>query len=272
MSIWKVECKICFEPCLIPVSFTCFPCNADPGTPSCNSMTRVCLQCARKYLELDRPRRERSLQKRCILCRAVTNPRRLNAVRSYTKDYLLMTLDPRMDYECVHSECSFRGTQMEMDHHIRSDCVFRDVHCNGCHTYIRSGLLQAHVRSECPGYIQCRYCDDMILQISMDGHLSSKHQIIRCMLCNMFVHQDFPGMQTHLARDCPLRVVQCVSCGASVIANELKTHYNTKIEWVRSHIRTLEAQLKEYTFVLENYRKILYDLETCIDDNMKSSM
>lgn len=260
-----IECKICFEPCVIPVSFTCFPCSqSEMGMPSCNSMTRVCLSCARRYLELDRPRRQRSDEKRCLFCRAVVNPRRLNALKSYTKDFLIMSMDPRTDYPCVHPGCPFTGTQMELDHHVREDCPLRDCTCSGCHAYIRFCDRDDHIRSGCPGYKKCRYCEERILIVprsSMDDHLVAHHQMERCSSCHMLVHTEYPGMQAHRSQYCPARILNCNLCGASVVASDMENHYRMKIDWVRGVLFQLETQASETNRLLDHYRNVLYNLE-----------
>lgn len=215
------ECSFCLEDVRIPVRFRCFPCVPNLSGPSCHSIRRVCLLCARTYLELNKEASNRSTRKKCPTCPSVTNCRRLNASNAYEKDYRMMAEDPRTDYACFHKDkgCAFVGNQMDLDKHMKT-CDHRTVSCRDCHDMFPMTFEKQHEQT-CPHRFSCRICEERIRVVDATSHFMNAHQSTLC-VCDEFVSLD--RIAFHRSRECPRRRIRCEECGHEVYAMNRKTH------------------------------------------------
>lgn len=171
-----IICLICHERVRIPVQITCFPCHQEP--PSCHDISRVCMLCARRYLQLDKPNVLRSPRVRCLTCDAVTSPPSLNSSTCYRKDYLLMSLDTET-YSCPN--CNYHGSQTELDRHVEHMCDYRIVRCPAsggdgrCGVSYRACDERTHM-SECYFYVFCWECVDYIHKDAYFFHMHTHHR------------------------------------------------------------------------------------------------
>lgn len=172
-----MECAICKEYVRVPVRFKCFPCDRNVYEPTCNSVLRVCMHCAREYLQLNQPRHKRAPWKRCLLCHEQTSPALLNAKTAYEKDYLLMSLDKRTDIPCPYDDCIFQGNQNELDRHMRMECPYRITFCNNCRLFYVSEQWTSH-RDVCKGWQSCGICKEFLPRRELAEHQWSVHRIV----------------------------------------------------------------------------------------------
>lgn len=255
-SSQTLECRICLGGCVLPVMLTCFPCSIPrPNTgPGCHSLLRVCMRCARRYLQLDRAPHHREARKRCLLCRSRVDLPSLASDGSdvYIKDYLLMSLDPGISHPCPYAPCTFRGSQMEIDAHLRSDCGHRPTLCDGCGAHVPLCERDLHIRTACPGYTACEICEASILRTAWMAHRSQAHGQAPCAQCGLpitvdphknNIQEDIDTvMMRHWQTECPFRPVQCRYCGETLWACHLESHYAAKAETLRASMGILRAE------------------------------
>ena len=253
-SMHSIECRICLtSPPLIPVWFTCFPCRRDPANPTCSSLCRVCMTCARKYLESDMKKAERSTRKRCLQCQAFVNPKTLTVSNpGYEKDFLMMSLDSRKRHCIFHDRgCEYMGTQMEILHHSLQECAERDKPCDGCHKVMRANKLSKHIE-ECNYYEACPYEKNCgyWLKRKMEDHLRDVHQRKVCSLCSDMVPLE--DVEQHEQEECVMRLLKCTICGNHYTEMDSVNHFigdlsnlyeKKKKQW--STIRTMYEEMED---------------------------
>lgn len=251
----EIQCPICHSECRIPVRFKCFPCPNDPGKPNCSSVIRVCLSCAREYLQLNKPRSHRVEERKCLLCPAVCAPRRLNATLAYEKDFLIMTMDTNT-YSCFHSEqgCDFTGRQNELDRHIQHECPHRTIFCTYCNTFYMARDMDTHKR-ECSGWFLCHYCQQYVQVEKMDAHYR-EHHVERCNQCGEFVSSG--DLQQHKHTRCLFRNVECTLCNTRMYACLLRDHLHKHLSDARQRIARATRTIAHETETME---QVLYMLK-----------
>lgn len=183
----NVICSICHDNVRVPVRFTCFPCKNEPGRPSCNSITRICLHCAREYLQLNKKRSDRISSRKCITCPATVRCSNLQAITSYEKDFFMMAHDPHNQYSCFHDKqgCDFQGTQNQLDHHLQTECRFRIISCRLCKLYYQA-LQEEHHLSSCPERFCCFHCEEFVPYQEERQHYLG-HDLKKCPYCYQWV-------------------------------------------------------------------------------------
>jgi len=238
-----LQCPICMECPRVPVKFICFPCTKrDPSRPSCHSMSRSCLVCARNYLELNKAKETRSHRKKCLFCPEECYPEMLNASRAYEKDFLLMSMDTEKTHKC-HS-CDFTGGQTELDHHLRLECPDRFEYCTHCRKSFQVSDNE-HKRS-CPLYVNCRMCPDYILADKIQEHYQSAHSRRLCSYCTGL----FPMHEEH---ECGYQVVSCTICHANIFMKNRASHYQDHVADCRGSIGLLRTELAMTEAQLHHY-------------------
>lgn len=241
----NIVCCICHEAVRVPVRFICFPCQRPPNQPSCNSITRVCLMCAREYLQLNKPRSQRTHSRKCLTCPATVRCSHLNAFLAYEKDYLFMSFDTHSHYSCFyrHQGCEFQGTQNELDHHLQSDCLYRIISCSHCKMYYEARNTTHHL-TECPQLFCCHLCGVYLSIKNKDEHLVTIHSLRRCPYCQEWIHlSNFPQ---HL-QTCPERPCECVQCHQMI---ERKEMYNHLVNHVQCNQREIEQSQQHISHLL----------------------
>lgn len=171
-----LDCAICKDLVSVPVRLKCFPCDTRRNGPTCNSVIRVCLSCARGYLQLNTPREERDLWRKCLVCSSFTAPPLLNAKSAYEKDYLVMSMDKRTDIECPHEGCSFTGNQNELDRHLGTECTFRVAYCQDCREFYRCDKWETHCKT-CRGWRECILCKKKLRRRDLRQHQQHDHNL-----------------------------------------------------------------------------------------------
>lgn len=223
------ECAICFETAKVPVRLICFPCKTTPGRPSCHSLTRVCLLCARRYLELDKPRNQRAYTKRCLTCTSTVRPSTLNASKAYEKEFLLMRFDGEKgnEYECsyVPDGCTYRGTQLQLDVHMGTECLFRTMSCEFCKTYFVAHQQEQHLH-QCTYCTTCKECGKRVGITKVEQHLKEVHQLVPCEDCHQYVKET--DMERHRNELCEYRSLLCMLCMTSVPFCHWKLHLQSE--------------------------------------------
>lgn len=245
----SMECPICQSDVLLPVHFTCFPCEC--GEDYC-----VCLQCARTYLQLNKDRHERVPQRKCVLCPRVVNPSSLSVEsRCLRKNRIYMRLDPAV-HPCFHTGCDFRGTQCELERHLEKECLQRTVRCP-CGASFSVASAQDHQKG-CCHYTQCRVCE---AHVPLDGwkkHLRREHDLVACShvgcLDTMAPHQ----LEKHLVSECRHRLVSCTFCREKKIFHGMATHMSRHLAESRYRVdvaaETLLVAQKDLASVMEAQR------------------
>ena len=235
------ECPICLDVLKIPVKFTAFKCPQKIGSPNCHSITRVCLSCARDYLQLNTPRSQRDLRKKCLLCPSSVELKTLNAYNSYEKDFRMMAMDIKNDYECVHVShgCHFQGTQNELDRHLQHECLFRYIFCDCCRQSYIAHDKKKHIET-CIGYTSCQYCYEILKKEYMDQHIYQKHMKCICYTC--LDHFDICVIDSHM-KICPEKYLKCEECQLNVKNKDIKSHYEKHIQTYQEKIMKCEKQI-----------------------------
>lgn len=238
-----IICLICHDPVRVPVQLTCFPCQRGDGGKSCNDMTRICLECARTYLELDKPFFARRTCIKCLTCDATTNPYNLKTEDAYRKDYLFMSLDAKTDYQCFH--CAFSGSQSDLEKHVHSDCIYRYTVCNGrgdegrCCLPYRVCDRKEH-QSKCPFFTFCTQCEDYVPKDEYSSHIQIQHSHRQCLYCQASFPIDSEEWCTHVV-ECEWRPILCKLCtNRPVRRKEYLAH-------LQSHIQHESRCLQELT-------------------------
>lgn len=238
-------CPICMLDVKVPVEFTCFPC-CDPRKVQgkhCHSVTRVCLPCARKYLELNKNRQDRVFVRKCLFCSSTVNPQSLNASKAYRKDYRMMAMDPRTDYKCP--QCGVLvGDQNDMERHLQSECPQRTTLCKACHSMYVVNDEVAH-KEMCLGMMSCPLCEWRDDKVAFALHLSDAHNSQYCYSCHTAVPST--NWERHVRRQCPNRFIHCKYCNVSAQLPLYPKHAREHIlEWSRQI-----AEITEECFILE---------------------
>lgn len=234
-------CLLCLEPIRVPVEFTCFPCSSNKNMRNCNSVNRVCLHCARTYLQLNKPKKNRPSQIKCLFCDSITNPQTLNAETSYKKDYRMMVTDERTDYKCVHDTmCPFTGTQIELERHLQNSCRYRICFCNHC--LVRYHAQQNHDKI-CRAKTTCYNCRQRVLLADFSRHLVEDHHLKRCEYCPKYFK---PSLVVEHEKVCDLRPITCNVCYDSVPYYSIHKHVDGHILYYQSHLDKAVTEQKKY--------------------------
>lgn len=199
-------CEICFQVCNLPVKITCFPCY-NPATMHCHSIKRFCYGCARRFLELDTPRMERSDFKKCLYCNLTVKLHTLRSSECMEKDFFIMSLDTSR-HACIYQGCDFKGTPNELNRHM-TRCEYMLKRCRGCSEQVLMKDMETHI-STCEGRIQCPECRSFILEETFNRHLLHRHALKSCKYCHEIVpvHQ----LNDHLELNCTYKPVACEYC------------------------------------------------------------
>ena len=257
----KSVCLICHEDVRVPVKFTCFRCpkqNSTPNLsigPSCNDRIRVCMKCARNYLQLNKAPGERDSNRKCLICDTRVNLSALTSASScYEKDYYSMGNDSCADYLCFHSEkgCEFKGTQNELDRHMQTTCQYRTTSCP-CGSLYRVCDAQQHF-SSCARYRLCPDCDTYVLYTDFPYHLRDNHSKMICPHegCNKIMSRD--SFNVHKDK-CLYRTLTCPRCSQRVPAKLYSTH-------IMKHIRACQQDIRDY---MEGIDKATREMDKLIE-------
>ena len=241
-------CFICMCPVRVPGYFICWKHQTPVGEPHCDSFRRQCVPCMRKMLHLNESTEKRPAYVKCPTCSATTNPRFLNAEKAYIKDFRLMNKDTYNDYKCFHDECDFKGTQRELDRHLRTDCPWRRIPCEGCRMWMRSMEMEAHIKI-CSLYLACAICDEYIPCIQFARHLVEAHGMEQCLLCGEFF--SVSSIVAHRETKCPKGPVMCGISGCEnpfLRRSDLLHHYHNHLT---SAITNLEKHLHYVQIIQE---------------------
>lgn len=250
-----MDCLICHNSVRIPVRFMCFKCQGDGiGRPVCNSVIRVCLFCAREYLQLNRRRHEREQQKKCLTCSATVHLPSLYASKAYEKDFLLMSLDKKSDYACPHAEqgCLFTGCQNDLDRHIMTSCSFREKKCKFCPSFYAANREEAH-KMICPNHELCSQCVTYIPTIEKEEHDLVVHQTRKCLFCE----ENVPTVDyvAHSTSVCPRRPDCCPFCSLWVMHCTMEDHLDQHVTDTLSEIQRRTQDLSRYMRYIKFHRR-----------------
>lgn len=252
-----IVCLICHEAVRVPVRFTCFRCPHPPGKQACNDMIRVCLICARQYLELNKAKNQRAYSRKCLMCPAEVHPSHLNAERAYAKDFLLMSMDTR-NYPCFHLDkgCEFNGTQQDLDRHIQGGCDYRMMACPelDCPGVFYAKDLDQHRRTSCYRYIKCELCADAIHMDHVLKHMLDAHNMRPCQYCRKF--NDLATIEGH-KEACPDRKKPCIICHLEVRQGSYKQHLHDHVAVCAQQIENKSQQVANLTKEITNYNQQL---------------
>jgi len=200
-----VTCFICHDYVRTPVQIDCFSCR-------CNDVRRVCLYCARRYLQLNTSSASRTSSLRCLTCPTTVDVSKLPSSGEgvYHRDFMLMSIDQRRDYTCPHKCGSFSGgNQCELDRHCSGEaCTGRLMACRGgCGTWIPTNEEMAHM-SICAHWKKCDMlnCNHWFFTPdSYETHLEEAHQHARCNHCGCFITSPASVSTRIIATSAPLR-------------------------------------------------------------------
>lgn len=262
----EVLCSICHEDVRVPVRLTCFPCQSQPGKPTCNSILRVCLFCAREYLDLNTEQNLRAYERKCLLCPAICSPRSLNAQRAFEKDFLWMNLDSKR-YPCFNSNngCSFEGNQIDLDRHLQYDCDFRIEFCPDCLQPYPFRQKDLHLAS-CSARTKCPICPDYVLLMEIHSHLITEHSLLYCKDCKDLVR--ICEVDNH-KRICPCRKIQCSVCCKKIDCKRYWNHLRQHFEDIVKDINILSREIQKKNDLLNDLMVELLEIEK--DDSVPSS-
>lgn len=262
-----IQCAICLNTCRIPVRLLCFPCNKfTPHRPNCSNIRRVCLSCARKYLHLDKKKIDRPANVKCLICSTTCNPRYLNNVNDiYEKDFLLMQMDPRDDYDCENQECSFRGNQFQLYEHLQYQCLYRNIQCDGCkesHAY-KDEILH---KSLCTYYVECSKCPEYILKTALKNHYAGVHSLVECNDCHDLIPTNSHSQH---ALTCPELLLHCDICKHSYKRKEKRQHIANDLDDLHQERLKYIQKLCDVRALIANCEDILVDYKITENDDQK---
>jgi hypothetical protein len=180
-------CVICLESdSLVQVHSDLCRCTIDPV---------MCLQCARRFYELNEPPAERQ-GKPCPICREFIETQYLNARKTYTKltalwavrqvpvececgDVFVGALEhnnhinrfcPEAIVKCSAVFCEHRCKRALMDEH-KAVCQVLNLRCYGCDEMVERHSLQHHKQHRCSGRtVVCPCCSSGLTARAMAGH------------------------------------------------------------------------------------------------------
>ena len=250
-----VRCIICHDPVRVPVKLVAgFSCETKRGRgrkyKPCNSVVRACVTCARAYFQLHLPPHQRDTKKKCVFCPATINLQTLhNADMCYEKDDMLMSIDDRKDYPCLHnvSGCSFKGSQCGIDDHLQNECNFRKMWCS-CGVLYIAGEAQTHYES-CTHHTRCIMggCTTYVRHELMSDHLKHEHGVIQC--CHMDCQELLlvADYEDHIQRTCLSRRVTCEDCNKSIRATCYKNHLLQHVNEENDRIQLALTRIERFT-------------------------
>lgn len=223
----RPSCGICLQHCRIPVKMTCFACY-DRTKMHCHSIQRFCLTCAHNFLEMDRVPMGNVVAKTCMYCRTdMVSGKKRSAHHPYEIDFFSMSKDEHA-YACVQPDCPFRGTHVELFHHLEG-CGYAMLRCDGCFENVRRDGTEDH-KSVCSGHTQCSLCNEYVLLTTLPRHQLRVHKMKRCSYCSDSVPLD--TYDDHFLHECEALPVHCTYCGLVYVKDDELDH--------------LCAHLKEY--------------------------
>lgn len=169
------DCAICTNTLRVPVKLKIFKSTTEH---KCWDKNRLCLRCVRKYLEMDKKRREKyGTFKKCPLCMSPetdTNITFLKARNTYKKDKVLykeinkLIKDgqlPMMNCECGE----VFDDEFNMEHHFKEECDESICSCPQCKTKLQRKNLQEHIENE----VQCD-CGQFMPREWLDHHIQEE--------------------------------------------------------------------------------------------------
>lgn len=237
-------CPICLLDVRVPVELICFPCSKPKKTNHqihCHSVTRVCMTCARTYLELNKNAYERSTTKKCLFCHTTVNPCVLNAEKAYRKDYRMMAMDPRSDYKCIQCDVIV-GNQNDIDRHLRNECPNRTKFCRLCGVLYKACFEFDHIAS-CPGMTGCSLCEWYGDKSKLEAHLRVCHDKYYCHNCKDMVKTSI--WNEHVQNQCPMRWMHCQFCSVTAQLPFYKMHMHSHIKEWTEKISTCVQELSK---------------------------
>lgn len=202
-----IQCEICLQECKIPVKIICFPCSFNHSKINCYSMKRFCLKCVRSYFELHLEKNERMEYKRCLYCQSYVNPQILSSRQIYEKDFLIMSFDSSI-YNCIHDKCDFKGTQLEINQHLKN-CCYTILKCKECDEKYQYMNHIQHLQS-CSWHIVCDICEEYVPYRLYDKHLNDQHEMQTCYYCDEIILNQ--NMLHHINDECEYRPIKCKYC------------------------------------------------------------
>lgn len=238
----EIICLICQDPVRVPVKLICFPCKKSYDKRSCNDIVRVCVSCAREYLQLNKPKSERTFKVKCLTCDSCVDPHYMNADRSYSKDFMLMSLDKKK-YRCFHSEkgCQFKGLQIELEKHNREECIYRITNCPSTYCkYIGVACNMNMHMERCRFSELCQHCNEYIDKEHINRHLFVIHALDKCVYCN----KNIPIYETtEHSEKCEQRPISCPLC-----ANHKNISKSIYVSHIKIHMDEECAKIEDLTF------------------------
>ena len=248
----KIQCLICHDDVRVPVFFTCFPCPRVRGKPGCHSTRRVCLLCARAYLDLNKPISQRRACVKCILCSTKAYPKKIHkAEDAYEKDFMYMSIDKRADYECFHANqgCRFQGTQNELDRHIQTQCVYRMTSCR-CGVLYRVVDGPSHFVA-CPYFTPCPLCEQTVSNGVFDEHLLSEHHKVICRHVGCTDLLDPAYKEAHENAECRYRGIVCDCCSELKRVCDMPDHLSFHVREDQENLGNLVKAMEKARFSLD---------------------
>lgn len=229
----NIECFICLQPVCVPVRIIAFRCAVQISKPGCHDIQRACLSCARNFLQLNMNYTKRTDEIRCPFCPVKCNPRFLNAIKSYKKDYLMMSILTNKTI-CPNNVdgCSFEDTQSEMDKHLQSECPFRYQKCS-CGEYIKTVDIPDHAAS-CTECEKCTICERYFQKRGILDHLERAHKVRPCPYCQQGISI---GCSDQHQQICSERPVHCEYCNLYFYNKDFKIHLREEYEKQQKIIR-----------------------------------
>jgi len=255
------QCTICLDEVFIPVEMTAFQCST-VRERNCYSFKRLCQECAVRYLELDRPPSRRATHKKCLFCDSninpcelVVSPRGSRCMEGYKKDYLFMSMDPRI-LTCRYCH-EFTGSHLEMEKHVERECRKRRVDCycglRGCKMDIES---EEH-RRVCCFYRECLVCHEFVIVHDQEMHLAKEHQMILCEQCQKPTSL---SLDEHKRNECAMRTIECRHCYKSLLANAYLDHLTEHARDCKNRLALLREMKSKEMVLFLRYSQEIEDL------------
>ena len=126
--------------------------------------------------------------------------------------------------------CGWEGTLSKVEEHVES-CPFYRLECrNNCGGVLMRQEMEQHLLSNCVlREIKCELCGSLFHEKQMNEHFTSCTEfLVKCQLCNLEIKRG--SLESHSKEKCENAPISCeyslYGCKVKVVRNEMTQHLN----------------------------------------------
>lgn len=262
------QCAICLDRIHIPVTLRSFYCHRIQWPSSFSSSTSkqpcdypVCLMCAIRFLQLDRPLDRRDEYMKCLFCPLViTDHLKMSSFEDafhvnfqYMRELDRIFADTTSPLQCRNcaEPCP---SQYELLRHYLRLCPQFPLFCE-CHQTFPREILQEHT-TRCSFFTFCSLCLDYIPKSTFYSHHVEVHQRTRCIQCGHLV--PITNISEHLQRECKERYLCCGVCYSLIRFPKFISHLHDHMNKIQYEIKQLEDLLHQKELDRKKIEEAIY--------------